>query len=164
MDRIKARVAILLIVGTSVFGTSVFGTISIGARDSSGTTVPFYERLLMRGTVEYESGNYSAAARTLEIASFGLMERPSLYQRAQMLLALSEEAQGNFIEARAAIRRVLQIESISPAYPPEGLAPAIRSSFEATAGRLLPDAEFPVAENLDEALPTRSRSHDERNM
>lgn len=158
MDRIKARVGILVFVGTSVFGA-----IPIAAQGSYDVTVSFYERLLARGTVEYESGSYSAAARTLEIASFGLMEQPALYQKAQMLLALSEEARGNFIEARAAIRRVLQIESISPTYPPDNLDPAILSGFEATAARLLPDADLPIS-GVDETLPPIEVQHDERNM
>ncbi|MBW3671232.1 MAG: hypothetical protein KY432_06110 [Acidobacteria bacterium] len=126
------------------------------------TPEPFFERLLTRGALEYQVGNYSAASRTLEIASFGLMETLDLYQRAQVLLSLSEQGRGNLVEARAAVRRVLQVESIAPTYPPADLDPEIQARFEATVERLLPEAELPpqgrALPPIQDETPVKSES------
>lgn len=138
------------------------GSGNVLGQNSAQATETFFERLLARGTLEYQAGSYSAASRTLEIASFGLMETLDLYQRAQVLLSLSEQGRGNLVEARAAVRRVLQVESIAPTYPPTDLDPEIQATFEATVQRLLPGSEFPPRRStlppIQDETPVKSES------
>ncbi|MDX1583504.1 MAG: hypothetical protein R3338_07890, partial [Thermoanaerobaculia bacterium] len=119
------------------------------------TTQPFYENQLAIGELEFEAGNYSEAARHLEIASFGLMEDLALYQKAQIFATLAEQGRGNFREARAAVRRALKVETLSPTYPPENIEPSVLAAFEAAVNRIMPEVEFPP-ERPPEAVPVQA--------
>lgn len=117
----------------------VLVAVLIGTAASSWAATPseFYLGLLRRGTASYEANRYADAQKQLRIAAFGLVETIDQYQLAQIYLTLTYDKLSDPDRARDAARRVLVAERVERKYAALPLPAAVRTTFEATAGRLL---------------------------
>ncbi len=131
----------------------VLGVISVAPALSSAlfaqSSETFYQRMLSRGQLEYEAGQFSEAVRTLQIASFGMLNDLPSYEEAHIYLALSEQGRGELDRARAAIRSVMQVETMRDVYPPSTLDLTAMADFEAAVNRLFPEMVFPPVRSHD---------------
>lgn len=111
------------------------------AAASAATPSEFYLGLLRRGTASYDAGRYTDAVKQLRIAAFGLVEAVDQYQCAQVYLTLTYDKLSDPDRAREAAHRVVVAERVERKYASLPLAPAVRTSFETVAGRLLSATE-----------------------
>jgi hypothetical protein len=119
----------------------LFGT---AATMSAATPSEFYLGLLRRGTASYEANRHADAVKQLRIAAFGLVEAIDQYQLAQVYLTLTYDKLSDPDRAREAAHRVFVAERVERKYAALPLAPAVRTSFEAVAGRLLSATESAI--------------------
>lgn len=121
--------------------TLVVVLIGTAAPMTAATQSEFYASLLRRGVASYEANRYPDAARQLHIAAFGLVDTIDQYQLAQMYLTLTHDKLGEADRAREAARRVVIAERVERKYAAVPVTSAVRSAFEALAGRLLSPTE-----------------------
>lgn len=101
---------------------------------------PFYERRLTEGLLAYEQGRLEEAARSFEIAAFGLLEEPPRLTETLVRLAL---AQANLERApafRNMVRRVAELEDRFGSYRAAGLSDTERVDFSARIRELIPES------------------------
>jgi hypothetical protein len=111
---------------------------------SAATPSEFYLGLLRRGTASYEANRHADAVKQLRIAAFGLVEAIDQYQLAQVYLTLTYDKLSDPDRAREAAHRVFVAERVERKYAALPLTPAVRTSFEAIAGRLLSATESAI--------------------
>ena len=125
----------------------------------AATPTEFYLSLLRRGTMDVEAGEYQRAMTPLRIAAFGLVDSIEQYQTAQVHLAVAAEKLEQDNAARDAVRRVLSAQQIEARYASLRLSPAVRSAFQALAGRVRQRDELAL---LEPAPPAARESEPER--
>lgn len=107
---------------------------------------PAYERLLIQGTLELQQGRAADAARTLEVAAFGLLDDPPRRAEALTRLGLAQAALEDDEGFLLTVGRLDEVVSRFDAWQQAGLDPGERQAFRAQAARLLPEerrAELP---------------------
>jgi len=80
--------------------------------------------------MEYQRGQFAAAAQDLRIAAFGLVDTIPDYETAQVYALLANEKLGRRNEAAAAAEKILQADGIQRSYATLPLDASIRSEFE----------------------------------
>jgi hypothetical protein len=91
---------------------------------------PFYQNMMQRGLAKVQQGRYADAIRDLRVAAFGSLDEPTMYQTAQVYIAIANEKLGNGDEARLAATKFLQSERLRPTYASLPLDAATRDAFE----------------------------------
>jgi tetratricopeptide (TPR) repeat protein len=91
---------------------------------------PFYQNMMQRGLAKVQQGRYADAIRDLRVAAFGSLDEPTMYQTAQVYIAIANEKLGNSDEARLAATKFLQSERLRPTYASLQLDAATRDAFE----------------------------------
>lgn len=99
---------------------------------------PFYERRLTEGLLAYEQGRLAEAARSFEIAAFGLLEEPPRLTETLVRLALAQARLERAAAFRDTVRRVAELEERFEAYQAAGLSDAERSAFSLRIHELVP--------------------------
>jgi hypothetical protein len=127
------------------------------AAASAATPNEFYLGLLRRGTASYEASRFTDAVKQLRIAAFGLVEAVDQYQIAQVYLTLTYEKLGASDRAREAAHRVVLAERVQRKYSALPLPAAVRTAFEAAAGRLLSATESAVLLRSPQTRPSTSQ-------
>src|SRR5688572_25278030 len=111
------------------------------AAASAATPNEFYLGLLRRGTASYEASRFTDAVKQLRIAAFGLVEAIDQYQLAQVYLTLTYDKLSDPDRAREAAHRVVLAERVERKYAGLQLPAEVRTTFEATANKLLSASE-----------------------
>jgi hypothetical protein len=111
---------------------------------SAATPGEFYLGLLRRGTASYEASRHEDAVKQLKIAAFGLVDAVDHYQFAQVYLTLTYDKLQDSDRAREAAHRVYLAERVDRKYAGLPLPPAVRTAFEALAGKLMSPSESAV--------------------
>lgn len=137
--------------------TLVVVLIGTAAPVTAATQSEFYAGLLRRGVASYEAKRFPDAARQLRIAAFGLVDTIDQYQLAQIYLTLTHDKLGEADRAREAARRVVIAERVERKYAAVPVPPAVRSAFEALAGRLLTPTEVATLRGGGTSAPPISR-------
>ena len=99
----------------------------------AGTAIaaePFYERLLEEGIRAYDAGEHAAAAKSLRLACFGLLEEPEVLAQGLTYLALAQAETGDQAEFTKTFERILEIERRFQAYSQLELDPELRRTFD----------------------------------
>lgn len=99
---------------------------------------PFYENLLAKGTDQYNRRDVAAAARTLRLACFGLLEEPERLADGLMRLGLAQGAAGEREAFAETFRRLVEVEERFGGYGQAPIPDAVRAEFERLARELLP--------------------------
>ena len=99
---------------------------------------PFYASLLRDGELLADQGKSAAAAKSLRIACFGLLEQPSVLARCLVRLGLAQAQSSDGGGFRQTFSRLLELESRTPSYATADLAPPIRSAFEEQLAQRIP--------------------------
>ena len=115
--------------------------IGTAAAASAATPSEFYLGLLRRGTASYTASRYVEAQKQLRLAAFGLVEAVDQYQMAQVYLTLTYDKLSDPDRAREAAHRVVLAERVERKYAGLQLPAEVRTTFEATANRLLSASE-----------------------
>lgn len=115
--------------------------IGTAAAASAATPSEFYLGLLRRGTANYDASRYVDAQKQLRIAAFGLVEAIDQYQLAQVYLTLTYDKLSDPDRAREAAHRVVLAERVERKYAGLPLPAEVRTTFEATANKLLSASE-----------------------
>ncbi len=71
---------------------------------------PFYERLLRDGIQAYGAGRHAGAAKSLQLACFGLLDEPLVLARGLTYLALAQAESGDEPAFADTFARILEIE------------------------------------------------------
>lgn len=108
---------------------------------SAATPSEFYLGLLRRGTAAYNASRYADAQKQLRLAAFGLVEAIDQYQLAQVYLTLTYDKLSDPDRAREAAHRVVLAERVERKYAGLQLPAEVRTTFEATANKLLSASE-----------------------
>lgn len=101
---------------------------------------PFYEGLLRKGTDQYNRREFAAAARSLRIACFGLLDEPELLADALTRLALSQAASGDASGFRDTYHRISDVEQRFQAYTRAAIPDDARKAFEDEVKANIPEA------------------------
>ncbi|MEP0775920.1 MAG: hypothetical protein HRF46_16385 [Acidobacteriota bacterium] len=99
---------------------------------------PFYENLLAKGTDQYNRRDFVAAAHTLRLACFGLLEEPERLAEGLVRLGLAQAAAGQNDLFAETFRRVAEVEDRFGAYGKAPIPDPVRAEFERHARVLLP--------------------------
>ena len=100
----------------------------------------FQQDRLREGIEAAKAGNFALASDEFRIAAFGLLDQPPLYEEAIARLALAEDKDGRPADARASLRRFLEIENRFKAFAQSRLDAATKDAFRALLLREIPDA------------------------
>lgn len=92
---------------------------------------PFYEELFRQGSFAFDRGDYAAAIGDLRVASFGLLERPTLLAEALVRLALAYAETGDRESLAKATARLAEIEERFHSYTDSSLPAELRARFVA---------------------------------
>lgn len=129
---------------------------------------PFYERLLVEGSNLDERGEHAAAARTLGLACFGLLEEPDRLTACLVRLGLAQAGAHDSDGFRDSFGRLTEVDGRFGSYARAELSPALRHAYEERLTELVPPATLAAApafaalarSKQDEAisrLPARER-------
>ncbi len=99
---------------------------------------PFYENLLAKGTDQYNRRDVAAAARTLRLACFGLLEEPERLADGLVRLGLAQGAAGEREAFAETFRRLVEVEERFGGYGQAPIPDAVRAEFERLARTFLP--------------------------
>lgn len=91
---------------------------------------PFYSSRLRDGERKYAAGDFTGAARDLELACFGLLDDPPLLASCLVRLGLAQAGPGELEGFRETFRRLAEVEDRFGGYTRAVLPPDIRSAFE----------------------------------
>ena len=97
----------------------------------------FYAALLSRGIASFNAGNYPAAASTLRIAAFGLLDSIAQFETAEAYLALASQRMGNDSQAQLALQQIVEAEKVEHHFAHLDLPVDVRNAVHDAAGRLL---------------------------
>lgn len=125
------RVVHSLVVAHVVAGIVLAGSWVLGAD-------PFYENLLAKGTDQYNRRDFAAAASTLRVACFGLLEEPERLADGLVRLGLAQAAAGQDESYVETFRRLVEVEERFGAYGKAAIPNPVRAEFERHASALLP--------------------------
>jgi hypothetical protein len=101
---------------------------------------PFYQTLLRDGQQAYERKDFGAAARTLRLACFGMLEEPPVLADCLARLALAQDAAGDLEGFRESFRRLAEVEERFHGYSQGEIAPELRATLETRLAARLPAA------------------------
>lgn len=129
---------------------------------------PFYLGQLADGTQAFDRAEWGAAARTLRIACFGLLEEPLMLTPCLARLGIAQDEVGDIEGFRDTFRRVLDAETRFAAYSRAEIPAAVRLAFEQHVAKRIPQevlAAQPAFRGLlsqkaalaVEALPPKAR-------
>jgi hypothetical protein len=107
---------------------------------ASATIDPFYEGLLRDGMHAYDRKDYTAAAKDLRLACFGMLEEPKRLADCLTRLALAQDRAEDLDGFRNTFRRIVEVEERFGAYTGGGVAADLRSAFEARLAARVPAA------------------------
>lgn len=96
----------------------------------AGAADPFYRHLVEDGVRAFDRGDYPAAAKTLKLGCFGLLEEPDSLARCLVYLAV---AQGEIADVPAFARsfeRILELERRFQAFSSLSVRASLRADFE----------------------------------
>lgn len=99
---------------------------------------PFYENLLAKGTDQLRRRDFAAAARTLRLACFGLLEEPERLADGLVRLGLAQGSVGDREAFAETFRRLAEAEERFGAYARASISDEVRAEFERLARGLLP--------------------------
>jgi len=108
----------------------------------AATPSDFYLDLLKKGVAEFDAAEYGDAVTLLRVAAFGLLESPHHYQTAQIYRAISADKLNDAAMTRDAAMRTLAAERVQRSYASLSLPPAVRTSFEALAKKVLTPSDL----------------------
>ncbi len=135
---VSRRVVHFLVVASLVVGLALVESWALGAD-------PFYENLLAKGTDQYNRRDFAAAARTLRLACFGLLEEPERLADGLVRLGLAQGAAGERDAFAETFRRLVEVEERFGAYTKASIPEAVRGEFERLARAVLPPATLAAA-------------------
>ena len=121
----------------------------------AGAADPFYEDQLRRGQLRFQAGDYEVAARSLRIASFGLLEEPPRLAEALTYLALAQAESGHGDAFAETFERLNDVEERFAVYDRLQDA-AAKAAFEAFLIKLIPASRLrstPAFSALTTKLP-----------
>ncbi len=94
-------------------------------------TDPFHSRLLREGIQAYQTGDAGAAAKSLRLACFGLLDEPPVLARCLTYLAAAQGDLGDEDAFAATFDRILEVERRFEAFSQLDLDTALRGDLEA---------------------------------
>ena len=118
-----------------------------GLAVSAARADDFYEARLRNGEQALAAGRTREAVDNLRVASFGLLEKPSLLLASLATLAVAQTRAGRTADAEATLQRFQAAQSIFPSTAEIRIAPDVRSAFETLARQKIPgwNSSAPVA-------------------
>ncbi len=149
------------------FGVALLGLL-VAALPCGAAIDPFYLSLYSDGVQAYERGDYTNAARWLQLACFGLLDEPKALGGCLARLSVAQGKSGDADGFRESFRRLTEVETAFSGYSQADLPVAVRSAFEQQAAVRIPEevlAASPAFARLRsqkeavriEALPPRAR-------
>ena len=121
--------------------------IILGLTLQAQQTDPFYLRALNSGERLFQSGDYAAALRSLEIASFGLMREKDLTAKAFLLMSLCANRLEKQADSETYLRKALNL--ISPrGYLNLGLPASAVTEIETLVKRFRLEGSVPSPQTL----------------
>ncbi len=146
---------------------ALFGLL-VAARPAGAAIDPFYLSLYSDGVQAYERGDFSNAARWLQLACFGLLDEPKTLGGCLTRLSVAQGKSGDGEGFRESFRRLTEVETGFRGYTEADLPVAVRNAFEQQAAARVPEevlAASPAFARLRsqkeaariEALPPRAR-------
>ena len=131
--RLAPRRVVLTLLLPAVASLLLAGAWALGAD-------PFYENLLAKGSDQLHRRDFAAAARTLRLACFGLLEEPERLADGLVRLGLAQGAAGDREAFAETFRRLAEVEERFGAYARASIPGEVRAEFEWLARELLPAA------------------------
>jgi hypothetical protein len=119
-------------------------------------TDPFYLSLLRDGQLALDRKEYAAAARTLRLACFGLLDEPRPLADCLSRLALAQDSAGDAGGFRDTFQRLVEVEDRFKAYSQADLAPELRAALEARLAARIPAATLAAAPAFRSTLAKRA--------
>src|ERR1700688_4941395 len=111
--RAKLFAAGMLAVIAGIVG--IVGIVGIAglaaAPEARAATDPFYLDLLRDGSQAYDRGDYTAAAKQLRLACFGVLDEPERLAGCLTRLALAHGAAGDNRGFRKTLRTIAEVEN-----------------------------------------------------
>ena len=101
---------------------------------------PFYQTLLRDGQQAYERKDFTAAARELRLACFGMLEEPATLANCLARLALAQDAVPDLEGFRETFRRLAEVEERFRGYSQGEIAPELRATLETRLAARIPAA------------------------
>lgn len=99
---------------------------------------PFYASLLRDGELLSDQGKFAAAAKSLRIACFGMLDEPSTLTRCLVRLGVAQGSNGDSNGFRETFSRLLELESHTPAYAKAEIPAPVRAAFEEQVKQRIP--------------------------
>jgi len=109
----------------------------------------FYAALLARGVASFDAGNYAAAATTLRVAAFGLLDSIDQFETAQAYLALANQRLNQESQAQLALQQIVEAEKIEHHFARLPLPSAVRDAVHQAANRLLTPDQHAILYGAD---------------
>ncbi len=113
---------------------------SAAPASSAQSLDPFYASLLRDGELLADQGKSAAAAKSLRIACFGMLDQPAVLARCLVRLGLAQGASGDANGFRETFSRLLDLEGRTPSYDTAEVPPAVRVGFEQQVVQRIPAA------------------------
>jgi hypothetical protein len=101
---------------------------------------PFYLELLRDGTHAYDRGEYPAAARSLRLACFGMLDEPKALAACMARLALAQDKAADVTGFNETFVRLTETEDRFQAYSQADLPAEIRAALEQRVAARVPAA------------------------
>lgn len=122
----------------TVIGAVLLLATRFGAPAPAQSLDPFYASLLHDGELLADQGKALAAAKSLRIACFGMLDAPRDLARCLVRLAVAQSTVGDAAGFRETFSRLLELESRAPAYAAAELPAAVRAAFEQQVAQRIP--------------------------
>jgi Tfp pilus assembly protein PilF len=111
------------------------------AASGLGATAPedFNASRLRAGEDLYSEKRYAEAIDQFRVAAFGYLDQPGLLSGSLIRLSLAQSAAGKVSDTDSTILRFLEVERLSPSYPPAGLPPELGAEFRSLLLKRVPE-------------------------
>ncbi len=154
----------VLIAAVAMLAGSDFSSVPLAAQPD------FYENLLNLGVAARNSGDFESSYRDLEIACFGLLDRPQRLTECQLELAITCDRKQNGEQFSKVFARLVELERRFGVYSTYQGNPGTRRIFEEAAFRWMEPArlrhllkiEAPPSNNRVPVPPTPTSYRDRR--
>ena len=123
--------------------------VAVMAAGTAAAANDFYAAMLSRGIASFDAGNYTAAAATLRVAAFGLLDAIDQFETAQAYLALANQRMNQESETRLALQQIVQAERIERHFARLPLPAAVRDALHDAASRLLTPDQHAILYGAD---------------
>ncbi len=128
----------------------------LAALPAGGAVDPFYQSLLRDGQHAYDRKDYTAAARDLRLACFGMLDEPRQLVDCLARLALAQDRLDDSKAFSETFQRLVELEERFKAYSQAELAPELRTTLEQRLAARIPAATLAAAPAFRSTVPVKT--------